>query len=125
MKPGHHASLSEPQHRKIAPGTLRSLIRASGMSVAEFLEILVAKIIQLRRTTSGRATATLRFTIRGPRYRRRPAIAAITTELMARDCASSSWLAEALYSAPAAEAWLTRSICVNACEILSIPRVCS
>jgi predicted RNA binding protein YcfA (HicA-like mRNA interferase family) len=40
VKPGHHASLSEPEHRKIAPGTLRSLIRASGMSVAEFLEIL-------------------------------------------------------------------------------------
>jgi len=51
VKPGHHASLSVPQHRKIAPGTvvgqidpppqvLRSLIRASGISVAEFVDLL-------------------------------------------------------------------------------------
>jgi predicted RNA binding protein YcfA (HicA-like mRNA interferase family) len=36
LKPGHIASLSVPQHRELAPGTLRSLIRAAGMSVAEF-----------------------------------------------------------------------------------------
>jgi len=36
LKPGHIASLSIPQHRELAPGTLRSLIRAAGMSVAEF-----------------------------------------------------------------------------------------
>jgi predicted RNA binding protein YcfA (HicA-like mRNA interferase family) len=32
IKPGHPASLSVPQHRELAPGTLRALIRASGMS---------------------------------------------------------------------------------------------
>ena len=40
LKPGSIASLSIPQHRELAPGTLRSLIRASGMSVAEFVELL-------------------------------------------------------------------------------------
>ena len=32
IKPGYTASLSVPQHRELAPGTLRSLIRAAGMS---------------------------------------------------------------------------------------------
>jgi len=36
IKPGHIASLSVPQHRELAPGTLRSLIRMSGMTVEEF-----------------------------------------------------------------------------------------
>jgi predicted RNA binding protein YcfA (HicA-like mRNA interferase family) len=36
LKPGHIASLSIPQHRELAPGTLRSLIRASGITVEEF-----------------------------------------------------------------------------------------
>ena len=36
VKTGHIASLSVPQHREIAPGTLRALIRASGMTVEEF-----------------------------------------------------------------------------------------
>jgi predicted RNA binding protein YcfA (HicA-like mRNA interferase family) len=40
VKPGHIASLSIPQHRKISPGTLRSLIRSAGMSVEEFCELL-------------------------------------------------------------------------------------
>ncbi len=40
IKPGHLASLSIPQHRELAPGTLRSLIRASGMTVAQFVELL-------------------------------------------------------------------------------------
>jgi predicted RNA binding protein YcfA (HicA-like mRNA interferase family) len=40
IKPGNPASLSIPQHRELAPGTLRSLIRASGMSVAQFVELL-------------------------------------------------------------------------------------
>ena len=40
IKPGNPASLSIPQHRELAPGTLRSLIRASGMSVAQFAELL-------------------------------------------------------------------------------------
>ena len=36
LKAGHIASLSVPQHRELAPGTLRALIRASGMTVEEF-----------------------------------------------------------------------------------------
>jgi len=40
LKPGHIASLSIPQHRELAPGTLRSLIRAAGMSVEEFMAFL-------------------------------------------------------------------------------------
>ncbi len=41
-KPGSIASLSIPDHRDIAPGTLRKLIRLAGMSVAEFREALGA-----------------------------------------------------------------------------------
>lgn len=40
LKEGHIASLSVPQHRELAPGTLRSLIRASGLSVEEFCALL-------------------------------------------------------------------------------------
>lgn len=40
VKPGNPASLSVPQHRELAPGTLRSLIRASGMTVTQFLDLL-------------------------------------------------------------------------------------
>jgi predicted RNA binding protein YcfA (HicA-like mRNA interferase family) len=40
IKPGNPASLSVPQHRELAPGTLRALIRASGMSVAQFVDLL-------------------------------------------------------------------------------------
>ena len=40
VKPGHIASLSVPQHREVAPGTLRTLIRASGMSVEEFIALV-------------------------------------------------------------------------------------
>jgi predicted RNA binding protein YcfA (HicA-like mRNA interferase family) len=40
LKSGNIASLSIPQHHEIAPGTLRSLIRASGMTVQEFIEVL-------------------------------------------------------------------------------------
>jgi len=36
LKSGHVASLSIPQHRELAPGTLRALIRAAGMTVEEF-----------------------------------------------------------------------------------------
>ena len=36
LKTGEIASLSIPQHRELAPGTLRSLIRAAGMTVDEF-----------------------------------------------------------------------------------------
>ncbi len=37
---GLNVSLSVPQHRELAPGTLRSLIRVSGISVAQFIELL-------------------------------------------------------------------------------------
>ena len=40
IKPGNPASLSVPQHRDVAPGTLRALIRASGMTVAQFVDAL-------------------------------------------------------------------------------------
>jgi predicted RNA binding protein YcfA (HicA-like mRNA interferase family) len=40
LKDGHIASLSVPQHRELAPGTLRSLIRASGLTVEQFQELL-------------------------------------------------------------------------------------
>lgn len=36
LKGGQVASLSIPQHKVLAPGTLRSLIRASAMTVEEF-----------------------------------------------------------------------------------------
>jgi predicted RNA binding protein YcfA (HicA-like mRNA interferase family) len=39
-KPGQRANLSIPQHKELSVGTLRALIRASGMTVAEFLELL-------------------------------------------------------------------------------------
>ncbi|MGA2035720.1 MAG: type II toxin-antitoxin system HicA family toxin [Thermoguttaceae bacterium] len=40
LKPGHTASLSIPQHRELAPGTLRALIRAAGLTMEEFLVLL-------------------------------------------------------------------------------------
>ncbi len=40
VKPGHPATLSVPQHRHLAPGTLRSLIRYAGMSVEQFVALL-------------------------------------------------------------------------------------
>jgi predicted RNA binding protein YcfA (HicA-like mRNA interferase family) len=36
VKPGFMATLSVPDHREIAKGTLRSLIRSSGLTVEEF-----------------------------------------------------------------------------------------
>lgn len=39
-KSGMRANLSIPQHKELSTGTLRSLIRASGLSVDEFLELL-------------------------------------------------------------------------------------
>jgi len=39
VKDGHWATLSVPDHREVAPGTLRSLIRASGMIVEEFIDL--------------------------------------------------------------------------------------
>ena len=40
IKSGHKASLSIPQHRELAPGTLRSLIRAAEMTVEEFINLV-------------------------------------------------------------------------------------
>ena len=37
---GVRANLSIPQHKELSTGTLRALIRAAGMSVDEFLELL-------------------------------------------------------------------------------------
>jgi predicted RNA binding protein YcfA (HicA-like mRNA interferase family) len=38
-KDGHIATLSVPDHREVAKGTLRSLIRASGLGVESFLAL--------------------------------------------------------------------------------------
>jgi len=40
LKAGEITSLSIPLHREIAPGTLRSLIRAAGMTVEDFVKLL-------------------------------------------------------------------------------------
>ncbi len=37
---GERANLSVPQHKELSVGTLRALIRAAGMTVDEFLELL-------------------------------------------------------------------------------------
>jgi predicted RNA binding protein YcfA (HicA-like mRNA interferase family) len=39
-KPGIRVNLSIPQHKELAPGTLRALIRNSDLTVEEFLELL-------------------------------------------------------------------------------------
>jgi predicted RNA binding protein YcfA (HicA-like mRNA interferase family) len=39
-KPDRRANLSIPQHRELSLGTLRALIRHSGLTVEEFLELL-------------------------------------------------------------------------------------
>jgi len=36
-KDGHSATLSVPDHREVARGTLRALIRSAGLTVEEFL----------------------------------------------------------------------------------------
>jgi predicted RNA binding protein YcfA (HicA-like mRNA interferase family) len=40
VKVGHGATLSVPDHKEVARGTLRSLVRASGLTLDEFLELL-------------------------------------------------------------------------------------
>ena len=40
VKQGQVAVLSVPIHRELAPGTLRALIRASGMTVQQFQDLL-------------------------------------------------------------------------------------
>ncbi len=39
-KQGHIATLSVPNHREVARGTLRSLIARAGVTLDEFLEVL-------------------------------------------------------------------------------------
>ena len=40
IKSGVRANLSIPQHRELSLGTLRTLIRYSGLTVEQFLELL-------------------------------------------------------------------------------------
>jgi predicted RNA binding protein YcfA (HicA-like mRNA interferase family) len=40
VRAGHPATLSVPDHREVARGTLRSLIRKAGLSVEEFARAL-------------------------------------------------------------------------------------
>jgi predicted RNA binding protein YcfA (HicA-like mRNA interferase family) len=40
LKEGHVASPSVPQHRELAPGTLRALIRNAGLTVEAFIALL-------------------------------------------------------------------------------------
>ena len=39
VKEGNMASLSVPDHKEVAKGTLRSLIRSSGLTVDAFLDL--------------------------------------------------------------------------------------
>ncbi len=40
VREGHLATLSVPDHKEVAKGTLRSLIRSAGITVDEFLEAM-------------------------------------------------------------------------------------
>ncbi|MGC8724920.1 MAG: type II toxin-antitoxin system HicA family toxin [Acidobacteriota bacterium] len=40
VKEGVRVNLSIPQHKELSVGTLRALIRAAGLTVDEFLELL-------------------------------------------------------------------------------------
>ena len=40
VKEGHKATLSVPDHREVAKGTLRSLIRSSGLTVEQFIALV-------------------------------------------------------------------------------------
>ena len=40
VKEGHVITLSVPDHREIAKGTLRSLIRSSGLTVEQFIALV-------------------------------------------------------------------------------------
>jgi predicted RNA binding protein YcfA (HicA-like mRNA interferase family) len=39
VKEGHNATLSVPDHKAVAQGTLRGLIRSAALSVEEFVEV--------------------------------------------------------------------------------------
>jgi len=38
VRPNHPATLSVPDHKEVAKGTLRSLIRTAGLTVDEFVD---------------------------------------------------------------------------------------
>jgi predicted RNA binding protein YcfA (HicA-like mRNA interferase family) len=40
IKVGHIATLPVPNHKEVAMGTLRSLIRSAGLTVSEFIDVL-------------------------------------------------------------------------------------
>lgn len=40
VKSGSMATLSVPDHKEVANGTLRSLVRAAGLTIEEFLDLL-------------------------------------------------------------------------------------
>ncbi|MCC5647595.1 type II toxin-antitoxin system HicA family toxin [Nostoc sp. CHAB 5824] len=40
VKEGELATLSVPEHREVAKGTLRSLIRTAGLTVSEFVSVI-------------------------------------------------------------------------------------
>lgn len=40
IKVGYIATLSVPNHKVVARGTLRSLIRSAGLTVSEFIDVL-------------------------------------------------------------------------------------
>ena len=40
LKSGRNVSLSVPQHREIAPGTLRAIVRLAGLTVEELKSLL-------------------------------------------------------------------------------------
>lgn len=40
IKPAVHVNLSVPQHKELSVGTLRKLVRLSGMTVDEFINLL-------------------------------------------------------------------------------------
>lgn len=40
IKPGHMASLSVPDHKELAKGTLRGLLRGASMTPERFIELL-------------------------------------------------------------------------------------
>lgn len=40
VKPGHIASLSVPDHKELAKGTLRGLLRSAGMTPERFIDLL-------------------------------------------------------------------------------------
>ncbi len=38
VKEGHIATLSIPNHKEVAQGTVRSLVRSAGLTISEFVE---------------------------------------------------------------------------------------